>query len=476
MDEPRTGVKTLHIFRHWLSFTGVLLAAGSAALFVVLYGVEVMGFAAGPYTGIIAFIILPTVFVLGLVLVPVGLWKDRARRRRAAEGGAPLPEFPVLDFNQAAVRGAALAVLGTAGAALVLLSVGTYKGVQTLHSTRFCATGCHDLMTPEYTANQRSPHAAVACSECHVGPGVAHFVTSKFTGVRQLVEFTFDRYDRPVRPPSDLRAAPQTCGQCHSPTRLIGDKLKMWTTYADDEANTAKHTVMMLKVGGPDAQGRWHGAHWHASGEGKISYLSDASRDTVYAVRLEAAGAPTRLFKGPGADAALAAAKAGDWRTMDCMDCHNRKGHRFDLPTTAVDQAMALGKIDPSLPFAKREGVKALQASYPTREEAAVRVPEALAAFYREKYPEVAKDKEKEVAAAGNALAEIYAGNVFPDMKVGWGTYVDRAGHERGCYRCHDNEHVTEAGEKVPKRCGGCHTVIADQEKEPEVLEVLYPE
>ncbi|HVE84883.1 MAG TPA: cytochrome C, partial [Myxococcales bacterium] len=218
------------------------------------------------------------------------------------------------------------------------------------------------------------------------------------------------------------------------------------------------------------------GAHWHASGEGKISYLSDASRDTVSAIRLETPGAPPKVFKGPGADAALAAAKEGDWREMDCMDCHNRKGHRFDLPAAAVDQAMALGKIDPSLPFAKREGVKALQASYATREEAAARVPEALAAFYREKYPEVAKDKEKEVAAAGRALAEIYAGNVFPDMKVGWGTYVDRSGHERGCYRCHDNEHVTDAGEKVPKRCGGCHTVIADQEKEPEVLEVLYPE
>ncbi|HVE86335.1 MAG TPA: cytochrome C, partial [Myxococcales bacterium] len=222
--------------------------------------------------------------------------------------------------------------------------------------------------------------------------------------------------------------------------------------------------------------GHWRGVHWHASGGATVRYLSDPSRETISAIRVEAPGAEPKLFKGPGADAALAAAKEGDWRTMDCMDCHNRKGHRFDLPAAAVDQALASGRIDPSLPFIKREGVKALEATYASHAEAAAKLPEGLAAFYGKQYPEVAKEKAKEVSAAGNALAQIYAGNVFPDMKVGWGTYPDRATHERGCYRCHDNEHVTAGGEKVSKRCGTCHTVIADQEKEPEVMEVLYPD
>jgi hypothetical protein len=306
------GVRALHVFRHWLSFGGAAMAAVSAALFAVLYGVEVMGHASGPYTGIIAFVILPTVFVLGLLIIPIGLWRDRAQRRKAAAGGAPLPEFPVLDFNLPAVRTAALLVLGTTVVAAILLSVGTYKGVETMHSTQFCASSCHTLMTPEYVANQRSPHAAVACSECHVGPGASHFVTSKLTGARQLMHFMLNSYPRPVPAPHDLRAAPQTCGQCHSPTRAIGDKLKVRTTFADDEANTAKHTVMMMKVGGPDAEGRWHGAHFHASGGVQIRYLADAARDTIHAVQVDAPGAPTRLFKGPGADAALAVAKEED--------------------------------------------------------------------------------------------------------------------------------------------------------------------
>ena len=92
---------------------------------------------------------------------------------------------------------------------------------------------------------------------------------------------------------------------------------------------------------------------------------------------------------------------------MDCMDCHNRKGHRFDLPAAAVDEALASGQVDRALPFVKREGVQALQASYATHEEAAAKLPEALADFYRRQYPGVAKDKAKEIAAAGRALAGV---------------------------------------------------------------------
>src|SRR5437764_202253 len=123
-------MRTLHVLRHWLSASGVAMSAASAALFAILYGVELMGFASGPYVGILAFVILPAAFAIGLLLIPAGLWRDRVKRRRAAERGAPLPEYPVLDFNLASVRNGALAVAGAVGTAAVILSVGTYKGIE----------------------------------------------------------------------------------------------------------------------------------------------------------------------------------------------------------------------------------------------------------------------------------------------------------------------------------------------------------
>ena len=35
---------------------------------------------------------------------------------------------------------------------------------------------------------------------------------------------------------------------------------------------------------------------------------------------------------------------------MDCMDCHNRPSHTFELPERALDEAMAAGHISAKLP------------------------------------------------------------------------------------------------------------------------------
>jgi hypothetical protein len=40
-------------------------------------------------------------------------------------------------------------------------------------------------------------------------------------------------------------------------------------------------------------------------------------------------------------------------------------------------------------------------------------------------------------------LVAIYNRNVFPDLKVTWGTYPNNLGHTDfpGCFRCHDGSH-----------------------------------
>ena len=47
------------------------------------------GFHANPYVSIVTHLILPGIFLLGLLLIPVGIW---LKRRREARQGWPAPE------------------------------------------------------------------------------------------------------------------------------------------------------------------------------------------------------------------------------------------------------------------------------------------------------------------------------------------------------------------------------------------------
>ena len=57
-------------------------------------------------------------------------------------------------------------------------------------------------------------------------------------------------------------------------------------------------------------------------------------------------------------------------RRMDCLDCHSRPAHNLMPPNEAVDVAMAVGRIDPKIPFAKSKVVAALTQPYASKTEA----------------------------------------------------------------------------------------------------------
>ncbi len=165
------------------------------------------------------------------------------------------------------------------------------------------------------------------------------------------------------------------------------------------------------------------------------------------------------------------------WREMDCVDCHNRPTHMYRMPDEEVDVAMVEGRISAELPFIKRESLRVLQVDYPSHEEARTGIASEIDTFYRESYPELHADRGDDIRAAADALGDIYSWNVFPKMKVTWGTYPDHIGHDdnSGCFRCHDKRHRTETRERIDKDCDACHTVLAERETEPEVLELLDP-
>jgi nitrate/TMAO reductase-like tetraheme cytochrome c subunit len=459
------------ITQNVISLLGVMLAIASFVLILSLIVIQIAGFEGGPYLGILTYLVLPMLLVLGLLLVPFGLWLQRRREKKAAATGhAPLP---VIDLNSAKTRGQ-IAVFTVLTLVLsVVLAGATYKGVHVMESTEFCGQACHSVMQPEATAHARSPHSKVACADCHIGAGADWFVKSKISGSWQLIAVAFDLYPKPIPTPvHNLRPARDTCEQCHTPTKFTGDRLRVRTHFADDEANTELKSVLMVHIGGQKGEAA-SGIHWHV-GEGvNIRYLTDEKRETVWDVELTNPDGTVKVFKTGEAAPATA-----QWRQMDCVDCHNRPTHIYRDPAHEVDAALLDGRIDRTLPFFRREAVRILQTDYPSHEAARKGLAEQLTAYYRENHPQLLEQKAAAVAQAGKALGDIWAWNVFPQMKVTWNTYPDHIGHTQspGCFRCHDNKHVAKTGdteEKISKKCTTCHNVVAEDEADPEVLRAL---
>jgi len=458
---PRTG----------LGMVGATLAVASAVLIVGLAVAGLFGHGGSPYVGIFAYLVLPGVFVLGLLLIPLGAWLER---RRVARGeGHPLPVF---DLNDPRTRRRLVVIAGLTAVNLLIVGFATYQGVHVMESPQFCGS-CHSVMAPEFTAYQRSPHARVACAECHIGPGAPWFVKSKLSGAWQVVSVTFDLYQKPIPSPVHaLRPARETCEACHWPAKFHGDRLEVKTIFAEDAPSTEKKTVLLLHVGGAENEvGPPRGIHAHVAPGVTVRYLSDPERKTIHTVESVYPDGRTRLFTTAESPKVRPPPEA--WRTMDCVDCHNRASHQFRQPGPEVDLALASGRIDRTLPFVKREAVKALRTEYPSHEAAQAGIEEALLAFYRAEDPAAFPAREPKVRAAAAALAQIHAWNVWPSMRISWGTYPSLRGHEDapGCFRCHDESHATAEGVTISQDCDLCHAVLAQEEVNPKVLGALRP-
>jgi hypothetical protein len=160
---------------------------------------------------------------------------------------------------------------------------------------------------------------------------------------------------------------------------------------------------------------------------------------------------------------------------MDCIDCHNRAAHTFVTAEDALNRAMAEGAISPDLPWVHKEGLELLKAAYASEDEARAKIPAQLAAFYRAQHPEVLATKARLVNSAGEQLAALYSQNVFPMMKVTWGTHPNHIGHMSypGCFRCHDGEHTAKDGKSITQDCAACHNLLVVDEAKPKVLSDL---
>jgi hypothetical protein len=449
------------LFRNPVSVAGAVLATIGAVVFLTVFVADLFGYHSNPYIGIVFFLVLPAIFVFGLMLVPVGIWIER-RRRGAGRAPSEL-RWPSVDLNIPRQRRIAIAILALTIVNVVVVSLAAYRGVEYMDSVAFCGQVCHEVMQPEFVAYQDGPHARVTCVECHIGSGAPWFVRSKLSGTRQVFAVLLNTHQRPIPSPvENLRPARDTCEQCHWPEKFHGDKIEVIREYADDEQNTETTTTLQIHVGGGSAKlGLATGIHWHMSVANRIEYITtDDKRQVIPYVKLTTADGRTKEYVAEGVTPAELA--AGERRTMDCMDCHNRPSHPFALSAErAVDEAMSIGEISTKLPFARREAVAALKATYASQEAAAEAIASRLRTFYREKYPTVYGAQQQDVERAVNATARLYRRNVFPSMNVGWGSYPNNVGHMAfpGCFRCHDESHKAADGSVIRQECDLCHAM-----------------
>jgi len=328
-------------------------------------------------------------------------------------------------------------------------------------STAFCGRLCHQVMYPEYTTYQASPHSRVRCTECHVGPGANYLVKSKLSGIPLIITTITGTYDRPIPTPvKNLRPARETCEQCHRPERFAGDLVRVHTSYSTDEMNTEKVDTRVLRVGGGEAEVA-RDIHWHIVA--KVWYLAtDDKRQEIGWVGVEKSSGELTEYLDPQRAADITPERIkNEKRLMDCMDCHNRATHIFRSPNELIDMALAQGKIDKSLPFIKWLGLNALDPPNPSLAQAITKI-EAIKEFYRTAYPQIYEEKEQAIDEAIKELKEITRLTTFPDMNVDWKTYIDNIAHQEspGCFRCHGKLVATtgdQNGKVINAGCNLCH-------------------
>ena len=442
---------------NFFTLAGLGLALFGLAAIIILFLLNVFAKGSNPYLGIFTFIIFPGIMVLGILLVPFGMWREKKRR----EAGKTRPL--IIDLGNAHHRNLMVTSLAGASTFLLITTIGLYQGYQYTESVSFCGKVCHQVMNPEYTAYMNSSHAQVECAACHIGPGAGWYVKSKLSGVRQVFKTVLGTYPTPIPTPvENLRPAQEVCEECHWPQKFFPATQVTRDHFLSDRENTHWRINLLVRVGGTSASpaGRPTGIHWHIDEANHMTYVAtDGSRQAFDQVTWSRDGRDVVYTRdgAPLADSVLVHKRAEKLvRPFDCMDCHNRPSHRYRSPMESVNEAMASGRLDPGIPWIKRVAVETLSREYSTAAGAGDSIALAMGNFYEEQGVSLPLE-------AIAAVQDIYGKNIFPEMRVRWDRYPENQGHfiYPGCFRCHGSDLRNADGEGISDDCNLCHTIAS---------------
>ncbi len=485
------------LFSNWITLLGAGLATLAGSLLVTATLLEAISTRSNPYLRGFLILSLPLIFLLGLGLIPIGLYVQR-RYERALMARGLTPESSLfgrafyLLASDSRSRRLILFVGFLTAVNILLLFVGGHQAVRYMDSPLFCGTSCHTQMQPEWTAYKRSAHNQVACVECHIAPGTTALVEAKLQGLSQLFSTLTGTYHRPIPAFKVHRGEiASTCEGCHDRSRFTGERVRIYPHYKPDKDNTPAFNMMLLHVGGsvgsPPFPGggpagpavKYIGIHAHMAPDHLVRYeYFDKERTRIGKITVLKEGKLTAEYKLP--DAGPSEKPLGE-RVMDCTDCHNRPAHRFDgTVRQAVERAVFAGRLDAKQPYVVKVAMAVLSQATVSREEAPAYFKKAVPAAYAsvDKVPSAA---ELDLVSAD--ITRIYLRNVFPAMNIRWNTYPDLAGHYAegdeqhvGCLRCHDGKHQARLADgrskTMDKSCDLCHDALAT-EKSPDKFEDL---
>jgi len=339
----------------------------------------------------------------------------------------------------------------------ILLLAGSVAGWEYSNSTVFCGTACH-TMPPQAAVHEISPHSNVTCEECHIGR--ASFLDQfwrKRQGIKESYYEIFRLYTYPIRA-KELRPARDTCEKCHRPETFSDDSLRVITHFGNDLNNTRTDTYLVLKTGGgAKTDGLGRGIHWHIVNQ--VEYYSDSGLDqSIPFVRVHNDDGTTTDFVDVESGFDPAILDDGELKTMDCVTCHNRVTHDFQLPQDSVDDAMARGVIDPGIPQIHQNAVQVLYVNYVSHDEAFAAIDQLADSYKNTGYY---AEHGEQVDAAIQEIKNIYDRTVFHDQGVTLGTYPNNLGHinSPGCFRCHDGKHLNDQDQAIRLECNVCHSI-----------------
>ncbi|MFH7320079.1 NapC/NirT family cytochrome c [Desulfurivibrio sp. D14AmB] len=447
------------MWRSPLGLLGFTLATISATMMVIVVIIDLLGLVLSPYTTVFAFLVLPGIMIIGLLLMPLAAYLRRQQMHRDGTSG----EYLHINLSDHRHRKILVAFIIITVVNFGILGVAGYGGFHFTESPYFCGMVCHQVMEPEYVAYQRSPHARVRCVDCHIGPGADWFVKSKISGLRQVVAMGTGNFSRPVPVPVEhLRPATDTCENCHWPEKFHGKRIKEFVSFTNNNQKEPRRTEVALHIGGRNPEtDAFEGIHWHVSHAVEVRYLPvDKERLQIARIQVTRPDGSYEEFVNEAIE--VPAGAENNWRLMDCIDCHNRPTHVFHDPVERVDFGLLSKAINGDIPGIRQDSLSAIKYDYASRQEAQEQLIPRLLELQRQRNPELARQYESDIRKAGEYLLDSYLGNVWPDMKIEWGTYQSHLGHSfeenaYGCFRCHDSKHVSEKGRTISQDCSLCH-------------------